>query len=143
MGSLKLPALVLLAAMFAGASAAQPPEREPDCNDALAQQDMNRCAYLDFEKADKELNRIYAKVVAQAKSMDRDMDTGTDRPLGAEDALRRAQRAWITYRDAHCEAMSAHSRGGSMEPMLISGCKASLTEDRTKELGDLLSELGG
>jgi uncharacterized protein YecT (DUF1311 family) len=141
MTSARIAGLAAFGMLLAGCVSAH--AQELDCSNALAQQDMNRCAWLHFEQADKALNAVYARAIAQTKQLDRDLDTGTDRPIGAEDALRRAQRAWITYRDAHCEAMASHSRGGSMEPMLISGCQAYLTEDRTKELEDLVSELGG
>jgi uncharacterized protein YecT (DUF1311 family) len=53
---------------------------------------------------------------------------------GAEKALVTAQRAWISYRDAQCEAAGFQARGGTMEPMLVAGCIADITEVRTKEL---------
>jgi uncharacterized protein YecT (DUF1311 family) len=45
-----------------------------------------------------------------------------------------AQRTWIAYRDAQCEAAGFQARGGTMEPMLVAGCIADITEVRTKEL---------
>jgi uncharacterized protein YecT (DUF1311 family) len=38
------------------------------------------------------------------------------------------------YRDAQCEAAGFQARGGTMEPMLVAGCIADITEVRTKEL---------
>jgi uncharacterized protein YecT (DUF1311 family) len=56
---------------------------------------------------------------------------------GAEKALVTAQRAWIAYRDAECEARGFQARGGTMEPMLVAGCIADVTDARTKELKTL------
>jgi uncharacterized protein YecT (DUF1311 family) len=51
--------------------------------------------------------------------------------------LLKAQRAWIDYRDGQCEAEGFQARGGTMEPMLVAGCIANLTDQRTKELKQL------
>jgi uncharacterized protein YecT (DUF1311 family) len=56
---------------------------------------------------------------------------------GAEQALVKAQRAWIDYRDAECNAAGFQARGGTMEPMLVAGCLADITDKRTKELKEL------
>ena len=56
---------------------------------------------------------------------------------GEEASLREAQRAWVTFRDAHCRLQSFEARGGSMQPMLLSQCKAYLTELRTEQLRNL------
>ena len=57
----------------------------------------------------------------------------------ADGALRAAQRAWIGYRDGQCTLVGFEARGGTMEPMLVSGCKATLTRARTKELRDFIT----
>ena len=56
---------------------------------------------------------------------------------GAEAALVTAQRAWVQYRDGHCDAYGFQAHLGSMEPMLIYQCQAELTRARTKELKEL------
>jgi uncharacterized protein YecT (DUF1311 family) len=53
---------------------------------------------------------------------------------GEEASLREAQRAWVAFRDAHCRLESYEARGGSMQPMLDAGCRATLTRARTAEL---------
>jgi uncharacterized protein YecT (DUF1311 family) len=62
--------------------------------------------------------------------------------VGAVKALKKAQRAWIDYRDGHCEGVGFEARGGSMEPMVVSGCKAGLTNNRIRELHDLIKGSG-
>ena len=106
-----------------------------DCNNAVAQQDMNYCAAKDFETADAELNAVWKDAKATAKEMDAEFDE----PMkGAEKALVAGQRGWIAYRDGQCELAGWEAHGGSMEPMLVSGCMAELTRARTKELKDFI-----
>ncbi|MDK4702884.1 lysozyme inhibitor LprI family protein [Rhizobium sp. CNPSo 4062] len=105
-----------------------------DCANAQTQTDMNVCAVLEFGEADKALNAQYKKTRAAMVAIDADLDNDMK---GAEKALIKAQRAWVDYRDGECETQGFQARGGSMEPMLVSGCKADLTKKRTKELKDL------
>ena len=76
-----------------------------------------------------------AAMVAIDKDLDGDMK-------GAEQALLKAQRAWISYRDAQCENSGFQARGGTMEPMLVAGCLADLTDLRTRELKALADGMG-
>ena len=134
-----------LAALFflGGISAARAQDAGYNCADPQAQQEMNYCADQDFQKADKELNAVYKKAVASQAAIDKDAEDVTDpRLFGAVKALKKAQRAWIDYRDGQCEGESYEAAGGSMQPMLFSGCKARLTQARTRELRELIKGLG-
>lgn len=107
-----------------------------NCADPQAQSEMNACAAIDFERADAELNREYRAAIAHARAADREESgriEGDDRP-GEEATLREAQRAWVTFRDAHCRLRGYEARGGSMESMLYDGCRAALTRDRIAQL---------
>lgn len=106
-------------------------EQEIDCENAMAQQDMNYCAYREFEAADIELNRVWQKARAAAKEADREYSEDLK---GEEKALLAAQRGWIAYRDGECELAGFEARGGSMEPMVVRGCLAEMTRKRTAEL---------
>ena len=55
------------------------------------------------------------------------------------DGMGQGQRGWIAYRDGQCELYGFEARGGSMEPMLVSGCKADMTRARTKELREFIT----
>jgi uncharacterized protein YecT (DUF1311 family) len=109
--------------------------REYHCDAPVAQMDMNFCADLDFQRADAELNRVYREEIAGAHQADREIDRSFDRRPTAEAVLREAQRAWVIFRDAQCiyEAYG-EARGGSMEPMVDSGCRARLTRERIAQL---------
>ncbi|NLS15386.1 DUF1311 domain-containing protein [Rhizobium sp. P40RR-XXII] len=129
-------AAALAAILVCGPAFALKTTREPkaDCANAQTQTDLNVCAVLDFGTADKALNAQCTKTRAAMVAIDADLDNNMK---GAEKALIKAQRAWVDYRDGECEAQGFQARGGSMEPMLVSGCKADLTKKRTKELKDL------
>ena len=63
-------------------------EGEIKCNPAGNQIEMNRCAYEDFQKADKKLNETYQALIKK---------------LGDKTyikKLRESQRAWVKFRDA-------------------------------------------
>jgi uncharacterized protein YecT (DUF1311 family) len=110
-----------------------------DCSkaDTLPQQGMNYCAAEDYKKADDELNAIWPKVRAYAKQL----DSYEDKSLkGAADALLNGQRGWIKYRDGQCELEGFYARGGTLEPLLVATCKASLTRARIEELRNVMQE---
>jgi uncharacterized protein YecT (DUF1311 family) len=111
-----------------------------DCSRAMAQQELNQCAYADWEAADAELNRVYQQVVAIYKEMDQDLPP--EYGSGFE-TLRDGQRAWVTFRDKSCEAEGFAMRGGSAEPLLVYGCMRRLTLERVGHLQGMLDAFGG
>jgi uncharacterized protein YecT (DUF1311 family) len=118
-------ALVLALGMGGSAVAA---EGDLDCSDwgnkDLNQHEMNMCAHRDYQVADRRLNAAYraltGKIDARAKTL-----------------LVEAQRAWISFRDKECKYEASENEGGSIYPMMVSGCMARLTNQRTKELKEL------
>jgi uncharacterized protein YecT (DUF1311 family) len=91
------------------------------CENAGSNADITNCLGTDYQKADAELNRIYKLAF-----------TGLDEK--AEQNLRKAQRAWIIYRDAQCDAEYAKWGGGSGGPRAHLECLSRLTQLRTREL---------
>jgi uncharacterized protein YecT (DUF1311 family) len=128
---LKLCLIGLGLSMLAAAGASA---QEPNCKNPQTQTDMTLCEQVRQDAADKALNAQYKKTRAAMVAADKDLDAGEK---GAEKALLKAQRAWIDYRDGQCEAEGFQARGGTMEPMLVAGCIANLTDQRTKELKQL------
>ena len=102
-----------------------------DCANAVTQQDMNQCAYADWESADAKLNAAYKRAMAVMTQWDADLPEAEQ---GGAAALKEAQRAWITFRDKACEAEGYAMKGGSAEPLLVYGCMRLLTEERTAHL---------
>ena len=129
---------MILATLLALAAAAQDPEI--DCDNAMAQFELNACAYKEYERADAAMNAQWKVTAAHMKEIDADFDRSQDNRPGYFDTLLAAQRAWLTYRDQHCASEGYTMRGGSAEPMVISGCQTQLTEARTKQLQELIAE---
>jgi uncharacterized protein YecT (DUF1311 family) len=94
-----------------------------DCANPTDQATMNACAEAAFQETDAELNQTYQRIVALLAD---DPDTKA--------ALRDAQRAWITFRDADCAFSASGVAGGSAYPMIYANCLDGATQQR---LGDL------
>lgn len=136
---------------------AEPPVPGWNCDDPMVQQEMNWCAGQDYAAADAELNAQWKITAAIMKERDTGMeaDFGPINPVTPrEDAAARmaytghfqtlleAQRAWLAYRDAQCRLEGYSFFGGSAQPMIVAGCLATLTRQRTQELRDLAEVLG-
>lgn len=113
-----------------------------DCTNPEAQQALNYCAGQDYGEADAVLNSVYKKAMQWARDEDKAVKEYSPELVGAVDALKKAQRAWIDYRDGHCDATGFHARGGSMEPQLVANCLKEMTQKRTGELRALMKGLG-
>ncbi|MEL6818360.1 MAG: lysozyme inhibitor LprI family protein [Pseudomonadota bacterium] len=113
-----------------------------DCSgaDNLPQQGMNYCAYEDWQQADGQLNALWPQVKRWAKVTDENTREWQPQYAIAEESLLKAQRAWIDYRDGHCESEGMKYAGGSIQPLIVNSCKADLTRRRNEELLDLLAE---
>jgi uncharacterized protein YecT (DUF1311 family) len=134
---------VILTLLLTGPTCAMAQQDPPvDCANAMSQADMNQCAYQDFEKADKELNAVYKQALKSQEEVDKQSAEINPVYVGAVKALKKAQRAWIDYRDGHCDGVGYEAVGGSMQGMLISGCQATMTTARTKELRELIQGMG-
>ena len=113
-------------------AAAQDPRL--NCEDPQYQQEMNLCAHRDFEAADAELNRVYRQAIASQRQADREIEASDPGPR-YEETLRAAQRAWVAFREAQCQLEGMEeARGGSMEPMVRSGCLTQMTRARIAQL---------
>lgn len=118
---------ILCAAAFAVAACTLAQAGSPECRNPMDQQTLNRCAGEEFEVADRALNAAYARLMA---TMDDE---------GFRAKLRTAQRNWIQYRDNECTFETADNEGGSIHPMVYTGCLTRLTKERTRALAAHLS----
>ena len=113
-----------------------------DCNNAMTQADMNSCSAMDLDAADAELNKVYKQALKSQEELDKGNGEIDQNYVGAVAALKKAQRAWIDYRDGHCDGVGYQVAGGSMTPQVINGCVTELTKHRTKELQELIRGMG-
>ena len=99
---------------------------------AQSQPELNAQAQAKFDKADKELNDVYQKVLKQLGD-----DAITKQKFIA------AQKAWIKFRDAEAELAADSERGGSLENMMYSNSETETTKARIVELKKYLADSQG
>lgn len=112
---------IVMAVLVCVAAAAQAGDEE--CGNMRTQQEMNACATRLYDQADRRLNALYARLLAEI---------GND--AGAKARLRDSERAWIAFRDAQCGFESAGYEGGSIQPLIRATCMKRLTDARIVEL---------
>ena len=97
--------------------------RGPECPGDGEPAQVTACLNGAFTRADAALNRQWDAALRALPS--------------AAGQMRNAQRAWLTYRDAHCA--SASPSVASAEIQVTEGvlCRTRLTEARTRELAEL------
>jgi len=89
----------------------------PNCDNPQTQTDMNICAAIYYETADRQLNRVYQQLSSRMRSQ-----------------LTDPQLAWIQFRDTNCEFARSLYEGGTIAPTIHNGCLGGMTEQRTFEL---------
>ncbi len=95
---------------------------------AQTQTQLTRQAAREFEAADAGLNRVYKRLMGRM-----------DQTSAAK--LRRAERAWVVFRDADADFEADRSaRGGSMFAMIYYGVRAELTKTRARALEQRLKD---
>jgi uncharacterized protein YecT (DUF1311 family) len=112
---------VALAVIAATANASEPPAAIDDCEGG-SQVEMNACAHERLEQSESAMRRLYERERAR---------------LAGDSAARLAasQRLWESYRDSAClAALGAPEEGGSIWPLVESGCRQALTQQRIEVL---------
>lgn len=99
---------------------------QPNCKKSQTQAEINTCASLSAEVADKKLNQIYQQLRVQIED------------LQQKQLLIDAQLAWIKFRDTNCKFEKSRFAGGTIAPFVYSSCIEQVTKQRTKELEDYL-----
>ena len=108
--------------------------KDINCATTQVQAEMTACAQRDWQKSDVDLTEAYRAAQAAMKAIDANQ-VGVAR--GASAALRGAERAWITYRDATCLSESFAFQGGSAQAMILHLCRTRITKQRTADLWTL------
>lgn len=97
-----------------------------NCNNAQTQVEINQCAQISYQNADKKLNQVYQKLVPTLSS-------------SSKKKLVTAQQAWIKFRDANCEFETSQYEGGTIAPTIYFGCLEQTTQQRTQQLEEYLN----
>jgi uncharacterized protein YecT (DUF1311 family) len=101
--------------------------QNPNCNNPQTQSEMNICASIAYQNADRKLNQVYRQLLPKLSA-------------ARKQKLITAQQAWIKFRDSSCEFERSAYEGGSLAPMIYSNCLANVTEQRTKDLRRYLED---
>jgi uncharacterized protein YecT (DUF1311 family) len=94
---------------------------DDSCKDAATTAAMRACENTRYQKADQELNAIYAKLTKQLEP-------------ARQEKLRQSQRAWLAFRDANADFLAGAAEGGTLAPLIKVTVMAEMTEARTQEL---------
>lgn len=118
------PILISLALLFAwpGRGLAGQPEAL-DCGNPTTTIDINRCASLELQ-ATEAVMQMY---------LDASKAHYAEDPVVVE-AIDGAQDAWLAYRQAHCDAVFATWRDGTIRTLMALDCSRTLTQQRTFEI---------
>ena len=123
----ELPLALSLLSLLVGALC--PPELQAQtmnaalgpCEEAVSTADMSLCFEEAYRTADRELNTLYLRI-QEALLPDE------------QAALKEAERIWVQYRDATCDAEKALYGGGSGGPPTYFACLAAETKTRLSSL---------
>lgn len=107
------------------------------------QSEMTRSSYRAQQNTERMLAAEWKKAQAWAAEQDKDLDRSYDKRPTYSAQLLKAQRAWISYKESHCEVEAWAARGGSMEPMLLASCIDTLSKERIRQLKNLRISLEG
>jgi uncharacterized protein YecT (DUF1311 family) len=95
-----------------------------DCKNAVSTPEINECASIEQKKVEDKLNKVYQRVI---KSVDK---------AEAKKSLVEAQRAWVKFREADCNAVYQKWIDGTIRGVMFTGCMQNRAETRIKELED-------
>jgi uncharacterized protein YecT (DUF1311 family) len=119
--------------------AKQSTSQKNPCDWAMTQQDLNQCSGEQYRKADGHLNAVYVKLMNMVEKdlAEAQKQSDAERKAYSETVvqkLKAAERAWIQYRDLHCDAARHQYEGGSMSPMVWADCMTTTTDHRIVDL---------
>lgn len=114
---------VMLSVLLGLASVSVADEPEVDCDNAMNTLEINHCAGLELNAAQKEMQRYLAASYTQQAE---------DAELVA--AIQVAQQAWEAYSEAHCDSVFTQWRDGTIRGVMALSCRTQLTQERTHAL---------
>ncbi len=93
------------------------------CDKLLNEDALKECLADELSAADKELNRMYARLREKIGDAEREL-------------LKQAEGIWIKSRDSDCEFEARSVSGGTAYQPVYLSCTISRTKARTKQLSD-------
>lgn len=96
-----------------------------DCQHPQTQVEMNECALTVLKREKISINDTYGKLNSRLNSVQKQQ-------------LKKAQLAWIKYRDLACQFEASGVAGGSAHAMILTSCITEKTRQRNLELKVLI-----
>ncbi len=128
---LRLPVLLLMMGSLAAHAAEEWDFAAPQKNRCSVgtMLDMNRCLQEEQKKTDTRLNELYQTLL---------------KLLQDPSSIRKAQAAWIRFRDLDCEySLSGIEKDGSLRPFAANACLIDHAEKRIRDLQRYIDWNGG
>lgn len=132
----KLVLSLILGIGLVGSNSLAVTEDECDPNDSSNLM-MKICIATDYQKADAKLNAVYKETVSSLKK------EGSETSKEILSRLVKAQKAWVTFRDAECDLQATDMLGGTGEGLVALSCLKELTEKRVEELKSYKESFAG
>jgi len=129
----KILGLIIL--LFFGNCIAAEIASEP-CSSVQSSSQVDECAANEYKAADRSLNDVYKKVIEKIG-----VDYKVDTKLGSEllSALKKAQQAWIKFRDTNCAVESFEAEPGTAAHITATNiCLTKMTNERIRALDQML-----
>ena len=122
-----------------------PPPAKPDvakpqpCLEAKSPTAAGECFAKLYVDTDAQLNLAYNKIIAVMKTLLSEAQRRNDpnqiaHHQAAMDRLLAAQRAWLNYRDLHCDSVKFQYDGGTLSRAIWSQCMAETAQQRIAAL---------
>ncbi|WP_043649915.1 lysozyme inhibitor LprI family protein [Chitinilyticum litopenaei] len=109
-----------------------------DCQKAVTTPEIEQCARSAQEKTEQKLNAVYRSVLKQIDALSKNPDTPEQ--AGLKKQFVDAQRLWVKFREADCQAVYTYWSGGSVRGTMYLGCMQARAEQRISELQELVEE---
>jgi uncharacterized protein YecT (DUF1311 family) len=121
--------LAAFAVALAGPALAQD---VPGCDNATSNIEIGNCVLAAYQKADKELNAIWPKVLAYIDGQSDYMPPDAQQKWKA--TIVAAQKAWVSFKEQDCGAVQYEWWGGSGAGIAETTCLYSHTAQRVEDL---------
>lgn len=105
-----------------------------NCETAIATPDVSECAKQEQMVVEEKLNRVYQKALKHLNELDAEQDSKS------KQKLIQAQRTWVKFRDADCDAMYTQYEGGTIRSIVYIDCMQKHAERRVEDLEAIYEE---
>jgi uncharacterized protein YecT (DUF1311 family) len=99
-----------------------------DCLDkASTTVDMRACLVKELKNLNVQLNLTYKELRKEL-------------PSEGQNELKKAQKAWVQFRETECDFSAFSEQPGSIVPLIINSCYIDMTKERIKQLNDYITQ---